>query len=132
MKNAKHLQQSPAVSLPSQASLSESLTAFQVPSLAEQDPFQDETQTHFCDSWVVEQVKVHESHFELGLTFVPELVRELPAPHREAAKVALARACVAGLIELRPDGGLSRFTAEELDACPKAFDGSSLLWARVL
>jgi hypothetical protein len=132
MKNAKHWPPSRAVLSLSPESLSASSTACQAPSLADVDGFQDETQTHFCDSWVVEQVKVHESHFELGLTFVPELVRELPAPHREAAKVALARACVAGLIELRPDGGLSRFTREELDACPKAFDGSSLLWARVL
>lgn len=131
MKNAKHWPPSRAVLSLSPESLSASSTACQAPSLAEVDGFQDETQTHFCDSWVVEQVS---SHIDpaVGLTFVPGVVLELSAPHREAAKVALARACMAGLIELRADGGLSRFMQDELDACPKAFDGSSLLWARVL
>lgn len=91
----------------------------------------DETQTHYSDSWVVEQIAGHNNP-AVGLTFVPAFVLELPTIHRAAALVAVKRAAVAGLIELRPDGGLGRFTQAELDAAPAAWDGNSLLWARVL
>jgi hypothetical protein len=92
---------------------------------------QDETQTHFSDSWVVEQMAEHTDP-AVGLTFVPTVVLELPTIHRAPALAAIKRAAVAGLIELRPDGGLGRFKQVELDAAPAAWDGSSLLWARVL
>ena len=68
----------------------------------------------------------------VGLSFVPSVVLELPPVHRASALIAIKRAAVAGLVELRPDGGLSRFRQAELDAAPSAWDGSSLLWARVL
>jgi hypothetical protein len=95
---------------------------------AEQD---DLTQTHFCYCWVIEQIATHVDP-SVGLTFVPGVVLELPAVHRTAALDAIKRAAMEGLIELRPDGGLSRFSQSELDAAPAAFDGSSLLWARAI
>lgn len=92
---------------------------------------QEQTQTHFCDSWVVEQVASHITP-NVGLSFVPTIVCELPKIHRARALDAIRRAAIAGLIELRPDGGLGRFTQAELDAAPLAWDGASLLWARVI
>jgi hypothetical protein len=91
----------------------------------------EDTQTHFSDSWAVEQMAEHVDP-AVGLAFVPTVVLELPPIHRMAALAAIKRSAVAGLIELRPDGGLGRFTQVELDAAPAAWDGSSLLWARVL
>ena len=84
---------------------------------------QDETQTHFSDSWVVEQMHAHIEPV-VGLTFVPAVVLELPQLHRQAALAAIKRAATARLIELRPDGGLGRFKQAELDAAPAAWDGS--------
>lgn len=92
---------------------------------------EETTQTHFSDSWVIEQMTAHIDP-AVGLTFVPGVVLELPPAHRTAALAAIMRAAMAELIELRPDGGLSRFRQTELDAAPAACDGSSLFWARVL
>lgn len=91
----------------------------------------EDTKTHFCDSWAVEQVAAHMTA-NVGLAFIPSIVCELPPNHRGPALEAIKRAAVAGLIELRPDGGLGRFTQAELDAAPTAWDGSSLLWARLI
>ena len=102
--------------------------------VAETEPI---TQTHFSDSWVVEQIQLHTTG-SVGLTFIPTVVLELPPTHRESAKRAIVRAAVDGLIELRPDGGLGRFTQLELDAAPAVIipgmfpDGTRWLWARVL
>ena len=121
MTNAKQLQPSPGELSP--------LPEYSSGSLIPCDD--EETQTHFSDSWVIEQMQRHLDS-AVGLSFVPSVVLELPPVHRASALIAIKRAAVAGLVELRPDGGLSRFRQAELDAAPSAWDGSSLLWARVL
>ena len=79
---------------------------------------------------VVQLVEAFEAASTIGLAFVPDIVCKAADP--EQAKRALLRACQLGVIELRPDGGLSRFKQWELDAAPDGPQGSKLLWARVL
>lgn len=68
----------------------------------------------------------------MGLAFVPRLLEHVQPSDRWPAKLALLRAAELGLIELRPDGGLGRFTQAELDAAPDGPEGSKLMWARLL
>lgn len=79
---------------------------------------------------VLELVEAFSAASSIGLAFVPDIV--IKAANPEQAKRALLRACELGVIELRPDGGLSRFKQWELDAAPDGPQGSKLLWARVL
>jgi hypothetical protein len=67
---------------------------------------------------------------QLGLAFVPDVVRNLPRP-AETKKV-LVELAQAGKVELRPDGGLGRFKQVELDNAPDGPQGSKLMWARLL
>jgi hypothetical protein len=68
----------------------------------------------------------------VGLAFVPRVLEHVQPGDRWPAKLALLRAAELGLIELRPDGGLGRFTQAELDAAPDGPEGSKLMWARLL
>jgi len=66
----------------------------------------------------------------IGLAFVPDVVAgavDIRAAHR-----ALLAAANAGLIELRADSGLGRYTKAELESSPPGPDGSRLLWARLI
>lgn len=66
-----------------------------------------------------------------GLSFVPSIVARLaPALSSEAAQNALLSAANSGLLELRPEGGINRLTAEELVLCPPGPQGTRLSWAR--
>jgi len=66
----------------------------------------------------------------IGLAFVPEVLAG--ATDATRAKASLIRAARMGLIELRPDAGLGRYTQAELDAAPDGPQGSKLMWARLL
>jgi hypothetical protein len=66
----------------------------------------------------------------VGLAFVPNVLESVT--NKAEGKRALVRAYELGLLELRPDGGLGRFTQAELDACPDGPQGSRLMWARLL
>ncbi len=66
----------------------------------------------------------------IGLAFVPHVLQQ--ATDKWQAKLALLRAAELGLVELRPDGGLGRFTQAELDAAPDGPLGSKLMWARLM
>ena len=66
-----------------------------------------------------------------GLSFVPKLVtRLLPAMPLAVAQSVLLAAARRELIELRPEGGLNRLAAEELELCPPGPGGTRLSWAR--
>jgi hypothetical protein len=69
---------------------------------------------------------------DLGLAFVPDVVRALAPAHSvhaiHAALLALARA---GRVELRPESGLGRLGAEDRALCPVTSD-LPLSWARPL
>jgi hypothetical protein len=69
-----------------------------------------------------------------GLTFVPELVRsvELEGVSVKAAHEALLRLARERRIELQPESGVGRLTAEDLALCPPGPQGSRLSWARRL
>lgn len=66
-----------------------------------------------------------------GLSFVPRLMQRLLAavPLSVAHEVLLA-AARDEVIELRPEGGLGRLSAEELQLCPPGPGGTRLSWAR--
>lgn len=71
---------------------------------------------------------------ELGLAFVPDVMRKWGKP--DAQKVLLA-AAKQGLVELRPESGLGRLTDKELSLCPRMDpkvdrDRTPLSWARPL
>jgi hypothetical protein len=68
-----------------------------------------------------------------GLAFVPAVVREYGAPIREAHADLIA-AARRGDIELRPESGMGRLSAEELALCVPGPAGSDsvLSWARPL
>jgi hypothetical protein len=66
-----------------------------------------------------------------GLSFVPAIVQRLsPVMTVSAAHDALLAAARRELIELRPEGGLARLSAEELALCPPGPVGTRLSWAR--
>lgn len=66
-----------------------------------------------------------------GLSFVPTIVEKLgPQLGPETASTALLAAARAGLLELRPEGGINRLSAEELALCPEGPQGTRLSWAR--
>ena len=66
-----------------------------------------------------------------GLVFVPTLVHALGGPSaRDIVHVALRDAAERGFLELRPESGLARLSAEELDLCVPGPQGSRLSWAR--
>ncbi|HET9960502.1 MAG TPA: hypothetical protein VFQ61_38795 [Polyangiaceae bacterium] len=66
-----------------------------------------------------------------GLSFVPAIVATLsPDLKPEAASALLFSAAQAGLLELRPEGGIQRLSDEELAVCPPGPQGTRLSWAR--
>jgi hypothetical protein len=66
-----------------------------------------------------------------GLSFVPAVVRRLTRTMAlSAAHDALLTAARRELIELRPEGGLGRLSAEELASCPPGPAGTRLSWVR--
>jgi hypothetical protein len=91
----------------------------------------EKTEVHFSEAWAVQQV-AHYIQERTGLAFLPHIIEPLPARYRAAAIVALLQAATAGVIELRPDGGTSKFSKTELECSPEACDGSPLLWARII
>lgn len=73
----------------------------------------------------------------IGLVFVPTLAQALGARIRskksvELAHTAILKAAHAGLLELRPESGLGRLSAEELALCIPGPQQTRLSWARVL
>jgi hypothetical protein len=68
-----------------------------------------------------------------GLSFVPDVVRRLlPAMPAAVARNMLLLAANRELVELRPEGGLGRLTAEDLELCPPGPAQTRLSWARLL
>ena len=68
-----------------------------------------------------------------GLVFIPALVRELGgAPARARVHQALLAAAAAGRVELRPESGMGRLSAEEKSDCLPGPEGSLLSWVRDL
>ena len=66
-----------------------------------------------------------------GLSFVPSIVLRLrPSFTSDTAREALLTAAHSGLLELRPEGGINRLSAEELSLCPPGPQGTRLSWAR--
>lgn len=66
-----------------------------------------------------------------GLTFVPTLVRALGGEGaRDAVHAELLRGARSGIFELRPESGLGRLSAEDLDLCIPGPQGSRLSWVR--
>jgi hypothetical protein len=69
----------------------------------------------------------------VGLSFIPSLASRLPARSSpDRVKALLLEAAGQGLIELRPEGGLNRLSAEERALCPEGPQGTRLSWARRL
>ncbi len=67
----------------------------------------------------------------LGLSFIPKVMQELsPQLEPKAAQSVLLAAAKAGLVELRPEGGLGRLSEAELELCPTGPGGTRLSWAR--
>ena len=68
---------------------------------------------------------------QTGLSFVPSIVARLrPGLTSDAARDALLKAASGGFLELRPEGGINRLSAEELTLCPPGPQGTRLSWAR--
>jgi len=68
---------------------------------------------------------------QTGLSFVPSIVARLrPSLSPGGALDALLSAATSGLLELRPEGGINRLSAEELNLCPPGPQGTRLSWAR--
>jgi hypothetical protein len=68
---------------------------------------------------------------QTGLSFVPAIIARLRPPlTSDAAREALLRAANEGLVELRPEGGINRLSAEELNLCLPGPQGTRLSWAR--
>lgn len=66
-----------------------------------------------------------------GMSFVPKVVaRLLPQMPLAVVQEVLLTAARHERIELRPEGGLSRLTPEELEACPPGPGGTRLSWVR--
>jgi hypothetical protein len=66
-----------------------------------------------------------------GLTFVPTLVRVLGGKSaRDAVHAELLRGARSGVFELRPESGVGRLSAEDLDLCIPGPQGSRLSWVR--
>jgi hypothetical protein len=66
-----------------------------------------------------------------GLSFVPAIVAKLrPELNAQAAAAILVAAAGDGLLELRPEGGINRLSADELALCPPGPQGTRLSWAR--
>ncbi|HEX4339023.1 MAG TPA: hypothetical protein VH062_24115 [Polyangiaceae bacterium] len=68
---------------------------------------------------------------KVGLSFIPRVVDHL-RPELGAATVqrVLLEAAGRGIVELRPEGGLNRLTADELELCLPGPQGTRLSWAR--
>jgi len=66
-----------------------------------------------------------------GLTWVPKLVRALGgAPVRDEVHAELLRGARAGKLELRPESGMGRLSAEDAALCLAGPQGSTLSWVR--
>jgi hypothetical protein len=66
-----------------------------------------------------------------GLTSVPKLVRLLGgAPARDAVHAELLRGARAGRLELRPESGMGRLSADDAALCIPGPQGSRLSWVR--
>ena len=70
-------------------------------------------------------------HDGLGLIFVPDLVAALGSSDRAQAHDLLRRAAEAGAIELRPESGLDRLSAEERSACLTGPSGQLVSYIRL-
>ena len=69
----------------------------------------------------------------LGLAFVPKVVRALALQSdTESARKAILQAFRAGLIELRPESGMGRLSAEEESLCLPGPQGTLLSWIRLV
>ena len=68
----------------------------------------------------------------VGLSFVPDAVRALSSHGVPAVHAVLLDAARSGAIELQPDSGLDRLSAEEVELCPPGPQGTRLSWARLL
>jgi hypothetical protein len=70
---------------------------------------------------------------QLGLTYVPDVVQALRSQHSvEAIQAALLDAARARRIELRPESGMGRLSAEDAALCPPGAHGTRLSWTRPL
>lgn len=67
----------------------------------------------------------------LGVAFVPEVVRGLPASSFEAARTLLVELAREEKVELRPEGGFSRVSREDAELCPRGASGALLSYVRV-
>jgi hypothetical protein len=68
---------------------------------------------------------------QMGLSFVPSVIRSLhPELDPTQAQAALLEAAKRGLLELRPEGGLARLSADELELCPPGPQGTRLSWVK--
>lgn len=66
-----------------------------------------------------------------GLTWVPKLVRALGGvPVRDEVHAELLRGARAGKLELRPESGMGRLSAEDAALCLAGPQGSRLSWVR--
>ena len=67
-------------------------------------PADEITSTHFCDCWVLEQVRTHEGHAVAGWSSVPEILGKLSRPHQDSALAAIVRTWIAGLVDIEVYG----------------------------
>jgi len=68
---------------------------------------------------------------KMGLSFIPQVVNHLqPELGADTVRRVLLDAAGRGIVELRPEGGLNRLTADELELCLPGPQGTRLSWAR--
>ncbi len=67
---------------------------------------------------------------DVGLSFVPDVVRALAPASTAAVHAALVAASRAGRVELHPEGGMGRLSAEDLALCVPGPQDSRLSWTR--
>jgi hypothetical protein len=80
---------------------------------------------------VFDAINHYSKHTSTGLAFVPSVIDKLDDEDPEQVRQVLLQLDREQLIELRPDGGLGRFTSRELAGCPEGPQGSRLLWIRI-
>lgn len=59
----------------------------------------DTTETHFCDNWVIEQIRAHAPQTD-AWTHVHAILGGLTRSHQDAGLAAIVRAYTAGLVDL--------------------------------
>lgn len=70
---------------------------------------------------------VHDCAGRSDLAWVPDVARRLGA----SSSRLLLEADRAGVLELRPESGLGRLSAEDAKRCPRMADGTPLSWVRL-